>query len=62
MAILTNPRHEKFAQVLAAGESAAEANERAGYKPNYGNAVRLKRYEKVATHVAELQSRGTARA
>jgi hypothetical protein len=60
--MLRNSRHEKFAQELAAGQSAAEAYELAGYKPNYGNCIRLKGNERVANRVAELQRRGAARA
>ena len=62
MPVLTNSRHEKFAQELAAGQSAIEAYKRAGYNPNYGNCIRLKANERVAARVAELQKRGAARA
>ena len=62
MAILTNSRHEKFAQDLAAGVSAAEAYGRAGYQPNYGNCIRLKGNERVAARIAELKGIGAARA
>jgi hypothetical protein len=56
MPALSNPRHEVFAQHLFKGLSAAAALERAGYARNYGNAVRLKRNEKVRARVAELQA------
>ena len=46
MPVLQNPRREKFAEGLAAGKSAAEAYELAGYKPNYGNCIRLKGNER----------------
>jgi len=59
---LQNPRHEKFAQELAAGHSAAEAYTRAGYEPNYGNCIRLKGNERVAARVAEIQYGGAVRA
>src|SRR5262245_2752043 len=62
MPILANPRHESFAQELAAGRSAAEAYEQAGYKPNYGNCIRLKGNERIVTRVAEIQRRGAVRA
>ena len=55
MPILRNPRHEKFATEIVAGKSAAEAYELAGYKPNYGNCIRLKGNERVSARVAELQ-------
>jgi hypothetical protein len=41
MGILTNPRHELFAQELAKGRSATEAYMLAGYKPCRQNAARL---------------------
>jgi phage terminase small subunit len=62
MPILRNPRHEKFAQEIAAGKSAAEAYERAGHQRNYGNCIRLKGNERVAARVAEIQYGGAARA
>ena len=62
MPILANPRHEAFAQELAAGHSAVEAYKRAGYKPNYGNCSRLKGKESIVTRVLELQRRGAVRA
>jgi hypothetical protein len=62
MPILQNHRHEKFAQELAAGKSAAEAYERAGYVKNSGNCIRLKGNERVAARVAEIQYGCAARA
>lgn len=41
MPILTNPRHERFAQELAKGKSATEAYEAAGFKPHRQAASRL---------------------
>jgi hypothetical protein len=61
MPTLPNSRREKFAQELASGHSAAEAYERAGYKPNYGNCIRLKGNESITARVLELQHRGAAR-
>lgn len=57
MPVLPNPRHESFAQALAKGKSAAEAYVAAGYKPNDGNAIRLKGNERVAERVTELSER-----
>ncbi len=57
MPILKNPRHEKFAQNIAKGMSAAEAYKKAGYKPNDGSAGRLHRKAQVKGRVAELQNR-----
>jgi phage terminase small subunit len=57
MPVLTNAKHERFAQELAAGKTADEAYEAAGYAQNRGNAIRLKANESVAARVAELQQR-----
>jgi hypothetical protein len=62
MPVLTNSRHEKFAQELAAGFSAAKAYGRAGYQPNYGNCIRLKGKERIIARVLELQHCGAVRA
>jgi hypothetical protein len=56
---LPNSRREKFAHELASGHSAAEAYELAGYKPNYGNCIRLKGNERIAARVLELQAKIT---
>jgi hypothetical protein len=57
VATLSNPRHELFAQVLAAGCSATEAYVKAGYRLNKGNAGRLKANERIRKRVGELQGR-----
>jgi hypothetical protein len=62
MPTLPNPRHERFAKVLAEGKTASSAYEQAGYRPNDGNAVRLKGNEKIKSRVAELQGQGAERA
>lgn len=54
MTILTNQRHERFAQELAKGTSASEAYELAGYKPNRGNAIALKQDQRISMRVAEI--------
>jgi hypothetical protein len=61
MPVLSNARHERFAQALAQGKSATEALEVAGFKPNRRNTTRLKTKEDVAARVAELQERGAAK-
>lgn len=61
MPVLSNPKHEHFAQLRAKGAAAAEAFVEAGYRPNRGNAVRLKTNERVEARVAELLARGQAR-
>jgi hypothetical protein len=50
-----NPRHERFAQALARGVSAADAYIEAGYKPNRGNASVLKRDQSISKRVEEIQ-------
>lgn len=57
MPVLPNPRHESFAQALAKGKTADEAYALAGYKPNRGNATRLKANESVVARVSELQQK-----
>lgn len=57
MPILKNPRHEAFAQYLYEGHTADEAYQRAGFKPNRGNATRLKANESILQRVEELQER-----
>lgn len=55
MPILSNPRHEKFAQELATGKSATEAYINAGFRASRQNAGRLKTKDDIVTRVAELQ-------
>lgn len=62
MPVLSNPRHERFAQELAKGKTADEAYEAAGYAANRGNATRLKANESVLKRLSELQSRTAERA
>lgn len=54
---LKNARHEKFAQALASGETADAAYQIAGFKPNRGNAVRLKANENIEARVTELKAK-----
>lgn len=51
---LQNAKHEAFAQGLASGLSADEAYQRAGFKPNRGNACRLKANERIASRVESI--------
>ena len=62
MAALKNAKHEAFAQGLAKGLSADEAYARAGFKPNRGNASRLKANESIAARVDEIVGKGAERA
>ncbi len=54
MPTLKNPKHERFAQGLASGKSAAESYEAAGYKPSRHNASHLHRNDTISQRVAEL--------
>lgn len=51
---LNNPRHELYAQGLAAGLEQLVAYERAGYKPNAGSASTLAKNPKVRARRDEL--------
>ena len=57
MAVLTNARHERFAQNLAKGMCADAAHTAAGYKPSRQNAARMSTYDDIVGRVAELQGR-----
>ena len=59
---LTNPRYERFAQELAAGNTADGAYEAAGYRKHRGNAARLSANERIKDRVREIQSIGAERA
>lgn len=61
MAVLTNPKHERFSQELAKGKTADEAYVLAGYKENRGNASTLKANQIISDRVAELLERGAKR-
>jgi phage terminase small subunit len=58
--ILDNPRHERFAQGLAAGKSSDEAYQEAGFKPDRGHASRLAAKGNVQARVDELLDRAAA--
>lgn len=62
MPILSNARHERFAQAIALGKSASEAYVIAGYEANDGNASRLNGNEKVVSRVAEILTAAAKRA
>jgi len=54
MPVLKNPRHERFAQLLASGKSGTAAYELAGYKPSDSNGSdwrEPKKYETGAVNV-----------
>lgn len=62
MSVLTNPKHEAFAQALAKGRTQIEAYAAAGYKPNDGHAARLAGNGRIKGRVAEIQAKVAARA
>lgn len=62
MPVLSNTRHERFAQELFAGKTADEAYVLAGFKRNRGNASRLKADESILARVEELKSAAAERA
>jgi hypothetical protein len=51
---LGNPKHEIFAQQIAAGVRPADAYVRAGFEPSRANFHRLAKKPKVAQRIAEL--------
>lgn len=61
MPVLSNPKHERFAQELAKGKSQIEAYEVAGYRPNPSAASRLSDDVKICERVTEIQERGAIR-
>ena len=61
MPILANSRHERFAQAVAAGHSASDAYEAAGYTPSRHHASRLATNGNVKARIAELQGKATER-
>src|SRR5207302_8687376 len=56
---LENAKHERFAQELAAGKTAVDAYEAAGYRHNRGHASTLRKNPKLLKRVDEiLETRG----
>ena len=67
MPVLDNPRHERFAQEIAKGESSRDAYKAAGYETNNvaaadASASRLLSEAKVRARIEELQTRAAAKA
>src|SRR4051812_1589916 len=62
MGILSNAKHERFAQELAKGSTAGDAYAAAGYAPNDGNCIRLKNSPDVVARVEEILGRAAAKA
>lgn len=61
MPVLTNPKHERFAQELAKGKSATEAMEAAGYG-DPRNSTRLTKNDEIRKRVDELQGNAAEKA
>jgi phage terminase small subunit len=61
MPILDNPKHERFCQALAKGETGDQAYITAGYKENRGNAARLKAKESIIARVVEILEKAAVR-
>ena len=61
MPVLSNAKHERFAQELAKGKSADEAYVIAGYKANHGNAGTLKAKQVIRDRVADILERAATR-
>lgn len=62
MPALTNPKHERFAQELAKGETAREAYVTAGYARSDAHASRLASSGKVQARISEILERSAKRA
>jgi phage terminase small subunit len=62
MPVLSNPKHERFAQELAQGKTADQAYVLAGYKENRFNASRLKTNEHILRRVEEFVQAGAEKA
>jgi phage terminase small subunit len=60
--VLKNPKHEKFAQLIARGEYQHKAYLQAGYSGNEGKASRLGHDPRIVARVLELKDRGAERA
>jgi hypothetical protein len=55
---LKNPKHERFAQLLAEGMTQVDAYEESGYKRNDGNAAVAANREDVQARVKETKGKG----
>lgn len=62
MPILTNSKHERFAQAIAEGQGPTQAYVIAGYTKNTGNAARLNADESVRARVEEILAAGAEKA
>jgi len=62
MPILKNPKHERFAQELAKGQTPEAAYAAAGFRPHRQNAHRLMTNDDIQERLAEILQRGAERA
>lgn len=62
MPVLSNARHEAFAQARAKGMSQDEAYINAGFKKNDSNAARLNGNERIQERIAELLAKSAVKA
>jgi hypothetical protein len=62
MPVLSNARHERFAQGLAKGLPANKAYVEAGFAANDSNAIRLKENADVQARLREIQGRAASKA
>jgi len=60
MPVLANPRHEKFAQLLAEGKTMTVAYELCGYRPSRGNASHLADKQSIRDRVHQLTTEPVA--
>lgn len=62
MAVLSNARHERYAQELAKGKSQADAYVEAGYRSSRSAAARLAADVNICERVSEITGRAAVRA
>lgn len=62
MPVLSNAKHELFAQALAQGKTADQAYQDAGYKPSRPHASRLATNGNIVARIAEILAKGAERA
>lgn len=61
MALLKNPRHERFAQEIASGKSATQAYAAAGFESHRQNAARLRSNDDIKARVEQILSQAALR-
>ncbi len=61
MGVLSNPKHEAFAQALSKGINCSEAYKNAGFKENATNGYRLKNNEEIQARIDEIMTKNEER-